>query len=79
MIRFIHEKAVQELMELPTCLKRFNGVKVRTLVSEVPLPMKILDLGGGLDPLGQGDTVQADRIRSMPLIALLKGLSRPEA
>ncbi len=77
-IRFIHEKAVQELTELPTCITRFKGVKVKNLVSNVPLPLKILDLGGGLDPVPEGDTVQMERIRSQPLRALFEGLSRPE-
>jgi pyruvate,water dikinase len=78
MIRFIHEKAVQELMELTTRLDRFRGIRVRTLLSAVPLPLKILDIGGGLDPLVEGDTVRTDQIRSLPLRALLVGLSRPE-
>jgi CheY-like chemotaxis protein len=53
-IRFIHEKAVNELMDLPRFLKRFKGVKIFTLSSDVPLGLKILDLGGGIDPLAQG-------------------------
>jgi len=77
MIRFIHEKAVQELMELPTSLKRFKDVKVWTLVSDVPMPLKVLDLGEGLDPLAEGSTVRIDQIRSLPLRSLWAGLSRP--
>jgi pyruvate,water dikinase len=78
-IRFIHEKAVRELMELPTSLNRFKGAKVWTLVSKVPLPLKIVDLGGGLDPIAVGNTVRADQVRSLPLKALLAGLSQPGA
>ncbi|MCL4552543.1 MAG: PEP-utilizing enzyme [Candidatus Marsarchaeota archaeon] len=78
MVRFMHEKAVQELMELPTYLNRFKGTKVWTLVSDVPMPLKILDLGGGLDPLAEGGTVRIGQIRSLPLKALLEGLSKPE-
>ncbi|MGO9569821.1 MAG: PEP/pyruvate-binding domain-containing protein [Desulfomonilaceae bacterium] len=77
MIRFIHEKAVQELMDLPTSPSRFKGAKIWTLVSDVPMPLKILDLGGGLDPLAEGSTVRTDQIRSLPLKALLAGLSKP--
>ncbi len=77
MIRFIHEKAVQELMELPTSLKNFKGTKVWTLVSDVPMGLKILDLGGGLDPLAEGNTIPIDQIRSLPLKAFWGGLSRP--
>ena len=50
MIRFIHEKSVQELMEIPGSLTRFKGAKVWTLESDVPLDLRILDLGGGIDP-----------------------------
>ncbi|MGO9566915.1 MAG: PEP/pyruvate-binding domain-containing protein [Desulfomonilaceae bacterium] len=77
MIRFIHEKAVQELIDLPTFLKRFKGAKVWTLASDLPMGLKILDLGGGLDPFAEGNTVRADQIRSLPLKALWTGVSRP--
>ena len=53
-IRFIHEKAVQELMDLPRFVKRFKGVQICTLVSDMPLGLKILDLGGGIDSYGPG-------------------------
>lgn len=76
-IRFIHEKAVHELMELPASLNRFNDAKMWTLVSDIPLPLKIVNLGGGLDPLAKGSTVRTDQIRSLPLKALFTGLSRP--
>ena len=54
-IRFIHEKAVEELMDLPRFVKRFKGVKIFTLVSDMPLGLKILDLGGGHRPRGPGE------------------------
>jgi pyruvate, water dikinase len=76
-IRFIHEKAVQELMDLPSSLKNFKGSTVWTLLSDVPMGLKILDLGGGIDPLADGNTVPMDQIRSLPLKALWGGLSRP--
>ncbi|MGB6066564.1 MAG: PEP/pyruvate-binding domain-containing protein [Desulfomonilaceae bacterium] len=77
MIRFIHEKAVQELMNFPTFLKRFKGAKVWTLVSKVPIGLKLLDLGGGIDPLAEGKTVRVDQIQSLPLKALWTGVSLP--
>jgi pyruvate,water dikinase len=77
-IRFIHEKAVHELMEIPTSLNRFKGSAVWSLVSDVPMPLKIVDLGGGLDPLAAGGTIGTEHIRSLPLKALLEGLSRRE-
>ena len=76
-IRFIHEKAVQELMDLPDLLRRFKGAHVWTLVSEIPLDLKILDLGGGIDPLAQGSKVAIGEIASMPFQALWEGVSGP--
>jgi pyruvate,water dikinase len=43
----------------------------------VPLGLKILDLGGGIDPLAQGSLVLPEHIRSLPLKALWEGVSAP--
>ncbi len=76
-IRFVHEKAVEELMDLPRFMKRFKGVRVWTLASDVPLGLKILDLGGGIDPQAQGSRVVPEQITSLPLKALWEGLAAP--
>ena len=72
MIRFIHEKSVQELMEIPGSLSRFKGAKVWTLECDVPLDFRILDLGGGIDPELSGNKVKIEQVRSLPLKALWK-------
>ena len=76
-IRFIHEKAVQELMDLPRFVKRFKGVQIWTLVSDMPLGLKVLDLGGGIDPAAEGCKLHPEQIRSRPMQALWSGLSEP--
>jgi pyruvate, water dikinase len=76
-IRFIHEKAVQELMDLPRFVKRFKEVQIWTLVSELPLGLKILDLGGGIMPTAQGSKLDPGQIRSLPMQALWSGLAEP--
>ena len=76
-IRFIHEKAVQELMDLPRFVKRFKGVQIWTLVSDMPLGLKVLDLGGGIDPAAEGSKLLPEQIRSRPMRALWSGLSEP--
>lgn len=78
LIRFIHEKAVEELMDLPALLRRFKGANVWTLESEVPIGLKILDLGGGLSPEATGGRVRMTDIRSLPLAALWTGISQPD-
>jgi pyruvate,water dikinase len=76
-IRFIHEKAVDELMDFPRLLKRFKGVQVWTLVSQVPIGLKILDLGGGIAPEARGQRLLPEQILSLPLKALWEGISSP--
>jgi pyruvate, water dikinase len=78
LIRFIHEKAVLELIDLPTFLKRFKGAKVWTLDSNIPIDLKILDIGDGIDPDVTGTKVVIDRIQSRPLRALWAGISHPD-
>ncbi len=77
MVRFIHEKAVQELMDIPKSLSRPSGLQVYTLVSSVPLELKILDLGGGIDPETPGPKITLEQVCSLPLRALWEVLARP--
>ncbi len=76
-LRYVHEKAVQELLDLPRFLKRFRGAKIWTLLSEVPIGLKILDLGGGIDPAVRGQQVKVEHLRSLPLRALWEGVEAP--
>ena len=76
-IRFVHEKAVQELMDLPRFLMRFKEARVCTLISEVPIGLKIWDLGGGIVPEARGAQITMDQIRSLPLQALWAGVTLP--
>jgi pyruvate, water dikinase len=76
-IRFIHEKAVEELMDLPRFMKRFRGIKVWNLTSVVPIGLKILDLGGGIDASAQGTRVLPEQVTSLPLKALWAGVAAP--
>ena len=78
LIRFIHEKAVLELIDIPSFLKRFKGAKVWTLDSSIPIDLKILDIGGGIDPEATGARVVIDQIQSRPLKALWAGISHPD-
>jgi pyruvate,water dikinase len=76
-IRFIHEKAVEELMDLPRFVKRFKGVQIWTLATDIPLGLKVLDLGGGIDPEAQGNKLYPEQLRSLPMKGLWAGLSEP--
>jgi pyruvate,water dikinase len=76
-IRFVHEKAVEELMNLPRLVKRFRGIQVWNLQSDLPLGIKILDLGGGIDPKAEASKVRPGLILSLPFLSLWAGLSAP--
>jgi len=80
-IRFSHEKAVEELIDLRSS-GRVSGVETaRRLVSDLPLGLSIIDVGGGLDTAAAGllsrSTVTPDNIRSVPMLAIWTGLTTP--
>ncbi len=72
-LRFIHEKSVAELIE--------NAEKVRTGAVKLDLPIPagimLIDIGGGLDnPEGRGH-VAPEQVTSLPLRAIITGMTRP--
>ena len=77
-IRFCHEKAVKELINLNISSRRFRGVKSRKVNLPIPLGLYVIDLGGGLDRDFVGDTIESiDQIHSVPMRAVLKGMTSP--
>jgi len=77
-IRFAHEKAVQEMFHLnENRLRKIGGA--RKLEAGVPMVFYVLDVGGGFaDDLEDENRVHFDEIRSVPLRAVLKGLRHPD-
>lgn len=79
-MRFIHEKAFQALVQLgedPRSLLRRGGKRLR---SHLPLDLVLIDVGGGLaDSAGERPDVNLDQITSVPMKALWDGLSSPHA
>jgi pyruvate,water dikinase len=72
-LRFIHEKAVAELIE---GAERVRAAAVR-LDLPVPAGIMLIDIGGGLDnPEGRGH-VTPDQVVSLPLRAIITGMTRP--
>jgi pyruvate,water dikinase len=77
-IRFCHEKAVRELIDLNISSRRFRGVKSKKVNLPIPLGLYVIDLGGGLDGNLDGDTIESvDQIHSVPMKAVLKGMTSP--
>jgi len=73
-LRFAHEKAVGELMELPRSLWRGRGLRIWELATDIPIGLRVLDLGGGIDPPPRGENLGPDRVTSVPLKNFLEGL-----
>lgn len=74
-IRFAHEKAVQELAEGDWLEPSHKAQSVHRLDLELPLDLVLVDLGGGLsgDSIGR-KLVAPTSVRSLPLRTLLQGL-----
>jgi pyruvate,water dikinase len=81
--RFIHEKAVEILTEIPTTAGASEACPGGRLELPVPMDLVVLDIGGGLsdDCAGEGDkpsrrrTVRPDQVRSETLRAFIDGVT----
>jgi pyruvate,water dikinase len=77
-LRFCHEKAVWELINLHTSGKRFQNVKARELKLPIPIGLHIIDMGDGLSPdVGERTVDSIDQVKSVPMRAILRGLTSP--
>jgi len=77
-IRFCHEKAVQEMFHIShRRIRKIRGSK--KLKFDIPMLMYVLDVGGGLSGKTRDQaSVDIDEINSAPLVAVLKGLNHPK-
>ncbi|MDL1970033.1 MAG: pyruvate, water dikinase [Candidatus Desulfofervidaceae bacterium] len=77
-LRFAHEKAVAELIDIHMDKTLWKNVPAKKLKTKIPLDLVIIDLGGGLDLSAQGKTeIKPEEVVSLPMRALWKGLSAP--
>jgi pyruvate,water dikinase len=79
-LRFIHEKSVAGLVDSARygndMLKKHAAVK---LDISIPAGIIAIDIGGGLDIPEGSDKASFDQITSIPLRAILKGMTHPGA
>jgi pyruvate,water dikinase len=79
-IRFVHEKAVQALLEVgraPWDMQRRGGKRLK---SSLPLDLVLIDVGGGLTEEARNRSqVTPEQIASAPMQALWRGLTAPGA
>ena len=77
-IRFTHEKAVQEMFHMGEKRVRKVGGS-RKLISQIPMIFYVFDVGGGLkEELAEKKTVTMDEIKSVPMKEVFRGLSHPD-
>lgn len=76
-IRFIHEKAVEELIHLEHHRFREADASARRLNFDIPLGLVVIDIGGGLEESAKSSETTPDEIISIPMRAFLKGLMEP--
>jgi pyruvate,water dikinase len=77
-IRFSHEKAIQEMFHMgKRRIRKIGGSK--KLLSGIPMLFYVLDVGGGLrEDLADEKAVRIDDIVSVPMRQVFKGLSHPD-
>lgn len=74
-LRFIHEKAVEELMKKASCSIKTN--KPVRLELPIPTGITVIDIGGGLKIKEGKKTATFEDITSIPLKAIIKGMMHP--
>ena len=79
-MRFMHEVAFQTLAQIgqdPRAFLRRGGKRLR---ASLPLDLILIDLGGGIADEAQAQTqVDPDQITSIPMRAIWRGLTSPNA
>ncbi|MFH1146203.1 MAG: PEP/pyruvate-binding domain-containing protein [Pseudomonadota bacterium] len=72
--RFCHEMSMREMFDFNN-QSGSNGGMAKRLVSDIPLSMYVIDLGGGLEKAASHQKdVRSEDITSVPMKALLKGM-----
>jgi pyruvate,water dikinase len=74
--RFVHEKAVEELLDLEFH-ERNMGAPAKKLKLSIPLGLVVIDMGGGLEESAVGSEVEPEQVISLPLKATLDGMMTP--
>lgn len=78
-IRFVHEKAVEELINLHYTQQHDPQSLSGKLRWDLPLDMILIDIGGGITASDKDSDIDIARIASIPMRAFVKGLSSPGA
>jgi pyruvate,water dikinase len=74
--RFVHEKSVEELIDLNYYHSHDPRTVAGKLQWDIPLDMVMIDIGGGLLPGKTAKIIKLEEILSVPMQALLNGLGQ---
>jgi len=77
--RYVHEKAVEELIALEYAKIGDTAGAGRKLKFDIPLDLILIDIGGGISGPASVPEVKPQDVISVPMKAFLKGLSVPGA
>ncbi|MCL2790252.1 MAG: PEP-utilizing enzyme [Desulfobulbus sp.] len=72
-VRYVHQKAVEKLIDLSESHQEVKESVPRKLITRVPLGLTVIDLEGGLHAEA-GEEVPEEDVLCLPLTALLSGL-----
>ncbi len=73
--RFVHQRSMAEMFEVSGLSRQERG-RARSLAWRIPMEVLLVDLGGGLADTGTR-SVPPEKILSVPLLALVEGMTDP--
>jgi pyruvate,water dikinase len=73
--RFVHEKAVQKLIDLSENYQKYHDKTPKRLQSAIPLGLVVIDIDKGTSAPPEARSVTTEEIESTPMKAMLEGLS----
>jgi len=73
--RYVHQKSMAEMFQSEHLSAQERRAS-RRLTWRVPMDVLLLDLGGGLAPIAERN-VPIDKVTSIPLLALMEGMTDP--
>ena len=76
-VRFIHEKALAEMMNLPEFVDGGTEKAGLLVTARLPFELRLLPLGSGIEGAGEGAQVSLGQVTSVPARALLSGMADP--
>jgi pyruvate,water dikinase len=72
--RFVHEKAVESLINLSENYQRYHDQGSKRLKFSIPLDLMIIDIGKGTNAPPDAQTLTLEQVESTPMRSLLEGL-----